>query len=350
MLVIPLIAGKLNHLLFGERVWNDYRVWLCSYPILLVVVFLSSFVHVSNMHWLRRKFPVIRQTKIRLFLLAITYVSIITLAYGLCFYGYDAIHFLDYQLSTHEFKVSLVFGYSIALISATMWESDYIFKKWKESLSEKESLEQLKMNQEFETLKSQVNPHFLFNCFNTLSSLISEDKKRAEVFLGHLSKAYRYLLRNNENSLSTLEIELKFMDSYFELLHTRFGDSLQYTIEVDKVYLSYLLPSLSLQLLVENAVKHNVLSRERPLVIEIFTTAGNKLIVNNNVQARKSGTSSNRIGLKNICYKYQLLDVKGFEILQQTGSFTVVLPLIWNSSANLHPEHFNIYKEYKKPL
>jgi LytS/YehU family sensor histidine kinase len=102
------------------------------------------------------------------------------------------------------------------------------------------------------------------------------------------------------------------------------------TIEIDKKYEQYLLPSLSLQLLVENAVKHNQLSKNLPLTIEIFTTAGKKLIVNNNLQPRKVKSTSNRIGLQNIRSKYMLLDQNGFQILEDSKSFSVVLPLIWN--------------------
>jgi LytS/YehU family sensor histidine kinase len=211
-----------------------------------------------------------------------------------------------------------------------MWESDYTLKQWKESITEKEKLEQLTIQQEFETLKSQVNPHFLFNCFNTLSSLISEDRKQAEVFLNELSKVYRYLLRNNEDGLSTLHTEIKFIESYYRLLQTRHGEAVQVKIEVDKKYEQYVLPSLSLQMLVENAVKHNVLSKNKPLLIDIFTTSGNQLVVSNNLQARTVKGPSNKIGLDNIKAKYDLLNQSGFQVLQDRKNFSVVLPLIWS--------------------
>jgi hypothetical protein len=179
-------------------------------------------------------------------------------------------------------------------------------------------------------LRYQVNPHFLFNCFNTLSSLISEDRKQAEVFLNELSKVYRYLLRNNEDGLSTLQTEIRFIESYYQLLKTRHGDAVQLEIEIDKKYDQYLLPSLSLQLLLENAVKHNVLSKNKPLVIDIFTTTGNKLVVSNTLQTRSIKGPSNKIGLENIRNKYELLSQPGFQVLEDKTSFSVVLPLIWN--------------------
>jgi LytS/YehU family sensor histidine kinase len=218
----------------------------------------------------------------------------------------------------------------LTLMATSMWEADYTFKQLKTSYIEKERLQQLTINQEFEALKSQVNPHFLFNCFNTLSSLISEDRKQAEVFLNELSKVYRYLLRNNEDGLSTLQTEIKFIQSYYRLLKTRHGEAVQLEIEIDKKYEQYLLPSLSLQLLIENAVKHNVLSKKKPLVIDIFTTTGNKLVVTNNLQIRSIKGPSNRIGLENIKGKYELLNQPGFQVLEDPTSFSVVLPLIWN--------------------
>jgi LytS/YehU family sensor histidine kinase len=219
------------------------------------------------------------------------------------------------------------------MIATAMWEADYTLKQWKASLAEKEKLEQLTIQQEFDTLKSQVNPHFLFNCFNTLSSLITEDRRQAEVFLNELSKVYRYLLRNNEDGLSTLQTEIRFIESYYRLLRTRHGEAVVIQTEIDKKYDNYLLPSLSLQMLVENAVKHNVLSRNKPLTIDIFTTSGKKLVVSNNLQLRTVKGPSNKIGLDNIRAKYELLNHNGFQILQDKKNFSVVLPLIWSKVA-----------------
>jgi LytS/YehU family sensor histidine kinase len=125
-------------------------------------------------------------------------------------------------------------------------------------------------------------------------------------------------LQNNKHVLCEKPIALNY------------NDALQMNIEVNKKYEDYLLPSLSLQLLVENAVKHNQLSKTQPLLIDVFTTAGKKLIVNNNFQPRKVKGPSNRIGLDNIRSKYLLLEQKGFQVLEDGKTFSVVLPLIWN--------------------
>jgi len=124
----------------------------------------------------------------------------------------------------------------------------------------------------------------------------------------------------------------KFIQSYYQLLKTRYGNGLQLSIDVDKRYYSYLLPSLSLQLLVENAVKHNIVSRLQPLAIEIFSAAGNKMVVNNNLQRKQLSKASTRIGLNNISSKYKLMKQTGFQIIEGESNFMVVLPLVWNDS------------------
>lgn len=333
-LMMPLLATTLNYLLFGLRAFTDSKIWFYSFPLIYLQGFVSWYLHVVVMHWLRVKFPNIRQTDLRLSILAVVHISMTALTFFFLFYGYDAIHFLGYVLNKHQFVYSLFLAVALNMIATTLWEADYTFNQWKESLAEKEKLEQLTIQQEFDTLKSQVNPHFLFNCFNTLSSLISEDRKQADRFLNELSKVYRYLLRNNEDGLSSLQTEIKFIESYYQLLKTRHGEAVQLSIEVDRKYATYLLPSLSLQMLVENAVKHNVLSKNKPLLIEIFTTAGNKLIVNNNLQRRTVKGPSNRVGLDNIKAKYDLLNQTGFQVLEDAKSFSIVLPLLWNKTAS----------------
>lgn len=327
---LPLLAVLLNYFLFGAQQWQDRQIWLFSFPLVCALSFASWYLHILVMHWLRIVFPNIKQTGLRLSILAIAHISLVSLTYIFLFWFYDAVHFLGYQLQMAQLQNALYTGVALTMIATPMWELDYSFRQWKDSVTEKERMEQLTIQQEFETLKSQVNPHFLFNCFNTLSSLISEDKKQAEVFLNELSKVYRYLLRNNEDGLSSLQTEIRFIQSYYRLLKTRHGEAVELKIEVDRKYDQYLLPSLSLQMLVENAVKHNVLSKNKPLLIDIFTTAGNKLVVSNNLQLRTVKAPSNKIGLDNIKAKYDLIGHAGFHVLQDKKSFSVVLPLIWN--------------------
>ena len=329
---MPLIALGLNYIFYDDRLFEDYRIWILSFPLLWLIGLISWYLQVMYDHYAQRKYPEIRQSTKRIVLKCFVNIFIMTPSVVVIFLLYDAFHILGYQLTWDDLMKGILVGFAVNLVFLTLWEAIYIMDKQKESMGEKELLHQMSLQQEFDVLKSQVNPHFLFNCFNTLSSLISEDAKKAEVFLDELSKVYRYLLRNNEAGLSTLQNEMKFIESYFRLLKTRHGDAVQFQIESDKRYDNYLLPSLSLQLLVENAVKHNVLSKNKPLTIDIFTTAGNKLVVNNNLQRRTVKAPSNRIGLDNIKTKYQLLGQNGFHVMEDAKNFTVVLPLIWDNN------------------
>jgi two-component system, LytTR family, sensor kinase len=332
--IMPLLCIMLNQLLFGSEQWKNEKIWLLSFPVVFIQGFCSWYLHIFVMHWLRVALPNMKQTGLRLTLLGFAHICLISLTYITLFYAYDATGFLGYKLDYSQLKIALYSGVGLTMVATSMWEADFTFKQWKASLAEKEKLQQLTLQQEFETLKSQVNPHFLFNCFNTLSSLISEDKKQAEIFLDELSKVYRYLLRNNEDGLSSLQTEIKFIESYYRLLKTRHGDAVQLSLEIDKKYDHYLIPSLTLQMLVENAVKHNVLSKNKPLTIDIFTTPGNKLVVSNNLQLRTINVHSNKIGLDNIKTKYELLNYSGFQVLKDQKTFSVVLPLIWNKTAD----------------
>jgi hypothetical protein len=189
-------------------------------------------------------------------------------------------------------------------------------------------LEQEKTDVQLRALQAQVNPHFLFNSLNSLSSLIDDDPQRAGTFVDRLSQVYRYLLRANDQPLTTLANELDFIESYYHLLQTRHGKGLTLTYQVDVDYRQRLIPPLTLQLLVENAVKHNVILTSRPLHILIFTDEAGQLIVQNNLQRKNTPVLSNGVGLSGILAKYRTLDQPEPVILTDNDAFVVRLPLI----------------------
>lgn len=334
LISMPVIDFIINYILYDQAVFSDKKIWLFSFPLLFLIGVCSWRVQVGLQNWTQQRLPGLAQTRKRVAVVAGLIVPTMSASVAFIFFTYDYFHILGYQIQPKDLEYGLLVGLSVNIIFPTLYEIDYAVERMKESMADKDRMKQQALQQEFDTLKNQVNPHFLFNCFNTLSSLITEDKERAEVFLNELSKVYRYLLRNNEDGLSTVESEIKFIKSYYGLLHTRHGGALSLTLNIDKQYNNYLLPSLSLQLLVENVVKHNQLSKTQPLRIEIFTTAGNKLVVNNNLQRRTVKAPSNRVGLENIRAKYQLLNQPGFQVMEDGKNFTVVLPLIWNNIAN----------------
>ncbi len=189
------------------------------------------------------------------------------------------------------------------------------------------NLQKENLQSQFEMLKSQVNPHFLFNSLNVLISLIKLEPDTAERFTEQLSKVYRYVLENKEKDLIPLATELDFLGSYLFLLNIRFGEKLRIEIHVEPQKTDQLLLPLSMQLLIENAIKHNTFSRRKPLVINIFTQE-NMLIVSNNLQVRETHYTSTGIGLRNIKNRYEIIsELK--PVFENTGThFFARLPLM----------------------
>lgn len=178
-------------------------------------------------------------------------------------------------------------------------------------------------------LQTQLNPHFLFNSLNSLSSLIAEDPARAERFVDEMSNVYRYLLRTNDYELTTLQNELTFIDSYYHLLKTRYGPGITLTKTISEQLLSYKLPPLTLQVLLENAVKHNILSADQPLNIRLDTNSDGWFSVSNTLQRKPvNRINSTQKGLLNLINKYQLLGQAAPKVEEINGAFVVSFPLI----------------------
>lgn len=181
----------------------------------------------------------------------------------------------------------------------------------------------------FEVLKNQINPHFLFNSLNVLSGLINKDTHKAQEFIEEFAYVYRYVLDTIEKQVVTLDEEMKFSKAYMFLQKIRYGDALQFEIHIEAAMLEKLLPPLSLQLLLENAIKHNKADIAAPLLVEIFTK-DEFLFIRNNIQAKFSGSKSTGIGLKNLRKRYEMIadqqPLFGIENLH----YVAKLPLIEN--------------------
>lgn len=203
----------------------------------------------------------------------------------------------------------------------------FLLFKWRYSLSELERFKKENAEYRFEMLRSQINPHFLFNSLNTLSSLIHEDVETATAFTRQLSQVYRYVLENRQKDLIELNTELKFIESYRFLLELRFKDRLKIDIQIDDTFHACYVAPMTIQLLVENAVKHNVITQNRPLKIAIFCQ-NNYLVVSNNLQPKPPEGGSTGFGLRNITLRYELLTDRQVIIDQQADSFTVKVPLL----------------------
>lgn len=212
-----------------------------------------------------------------------------------------------------------------------IYEGSYVLRAWQQTYEQNEQLKKAKLQHQLDTLKGQINPHFLFNSLNSLSMLIYDNPRKAEEFVDEISSVYRYLLRANDQELTTLDRELQFIQSYFQLLKTRYGAGINLKVAVEEWQLERKIPPLTLQLLVENAVKHNVILPESPLLVEI-QARGLWLTVQNNLQRKNTAVPSNKVGLATIATKYRLLGQREITIREEAGQFVVMLPLLATQS------------------
>jgi PAS domain S-box-containing protein len=188
-------------------------------------------------------------------------------------------------------------------------------------------LQKENLQSQFEVLRQQVNPHFLFNSLNVLTSLIKLEPDLAEQFTEHLSKVYRYVLENKDNDLVSLQTELDFLDAYIFLLNIRFMDKIVVKVDIGEHKREYQILPLALQLLIENAIKHNAMSKRNPLKIDIFIDDENVLHVENNLQERESHMASTGVGLRNIAHRYHLLEMPEPEFVKTETKFIARVPL-----------------------
>ena len=220
---------------------------------------------------------------------------------------------------------SLVRDLTMAVVVLLVVQSQYYQKT---IAVENEALRSENILTRFEALKSQLDPHFLFNSLNTLQSLITLDTEKAENYLQQLSSVLRYTLQNKE--VLSLEEELKCVRAYCEMMQIRYGENLKFEFQIDEKYNNYYVLPLSLQSLIENSVKHNVISSKQPLTVTL-ATADDCVSVSNPIQAKTQPEESNGIGLVNLTERYRLKWNKEVEITNDGSTFCVKLPLIKNN-------------------
>ncbi|MDZ7725909.1 MAG: histidine kinase [candidate division KSB1 bacterium] len=225
------------------------------------------------------------------------------------------------------FLYNALIGAVTNLIMIAVLESVLFYKQHQEEKLRAETLERENLGMRFELLKRQLDPHFLFNSLNVLSSLINRDTATAQDFVDEFSAIYRYTLDVIDEPLVTVERELDFIRSYMFLQQQRFGSAVRLSIEADENAMHSLLPPLAVQVLVENALKHNIVTDEQPLTIRIVSR-DNTLLVVNTLQ-RKSGSSSGKqIGFENLKHRYHLIAGKLPEVMITEQDYQVNLPLI----------------------
>jgi sensor histidine kinase YesM len=216
-------------------------------------------------------------------------------------------------------------AFTFILVGSLGSNAVMFFKNWKEAAVQQEKLKREQLALQYETLKSQVNPHFLFNNLNSLTSLISTNPEKAIDFVKKLSEVYRYVLDQKDCELVTLETELKFLESYIYLQQIRFGSNLDVQINVGTK--NFKVIPLSVQMLVENAIKHNEISDRNPLTINIFSTDDQYLVIENRLH-KKVGSEGSGNGIQNIKSRYEFFTDKDLIIGISKEQFRVSIPLL----------------------
>ena len=224
-------------------------------------------------------------------------------------------------------KLSIFFTLMITFFITSLTEGFFFFMKWKETLLQTEKLEKENIKSQYETLKSQINPHFLFNNLNTLASLIDENPTNAIDYVQKTADFYRSILNLKDKEIITIEEELELIRTFFNLQSNRYGDNLKLNINIASNHLQTFVAPLTLQMLVENAIKHNIISKEKPLTINILSN-NDSIIVSNNLQKRDLDNGSHKFGLKNISDRYSFLTHKKIEVTGNGSTFTVSIPIL----------------------
>ncbi|MFN7119132.1 MAG: sensor histidine kinase [Saprospiraceae bacterium] len=322
-----LIAGAVNTIF--SLLFDD------NFPLKEAIIdflysgIMTAFIWIGN-GVIAEKLPIswVEQPLKRLFVslvLTVVYtlgiVMVIHIAMNFILFGHSPATSFQFLRSGFITSVLVV----TFLISLFLHGRAFLFH-WKNAILETERLKQAHLSSRFESLKNQVNPHFLFNSLNVLSGLVYKDADLAAQFIKHLADVYRYVLDTRDRELVSLETELNALHAYLFLLQIRFGDNLKVEIHLPDVKAT-MIPPLTLQMLVENAIKHNIVSRQQPLHIHIIEV-NNHIIVKNNLQIKHHPQESNGIGLANIQERYRYITDQSVQINQDEQSFNVSVPLI----------------------
>jgi sensor histidine kinase YesM len=333
LIMIPACAFIIPYIFFGRRfdaapffTWGVFRgslivstaIWLGNRLILI---------------WARTWYPQFEATRKRIIVQSCLMMAYTLIANNVLAYVLDVCNITtDTSLNADAYTLFLNSNFSTLLCTLSVvaiYESIYFKNELKKSVEEKELLKRESLKAQLSALKTQVNPHFLFNNLNTLSAVIPDDPRTAVDFVQRLSKVYRHILQVRDDTCIPLKEELDVMRAYAFLLQTRFGNNLKIMIDIPPEKLERKIVPLSLQILMENAIKHNIVSAEKPLSVSISCTNG-RLVVSNNMQKKNQVIESTGIGLENIRNRYRLLSELPVEVKESTDHFTVSIPLIDN--------------------
>jgi hypothetical protein len=321
LLGVPILSVSMAMLLkFGDPEFSK----------VLIMTFLNCIVIWEGCRQLfillRRRFPSYNLTKRRLMYQGAA-ILLFTLAVAMFMNWVCGIFWPNDPTPASVFE-DFVKAIIPTVCVTLVYESVYFFEEWKNNVKKTESLARENVQSQLDALRNQLDPHFLFNSHNTLASLIDFENVEAQQYLERLSDVYRYVLVSRDKNTVTLEEEITFLDAYVYLNKVRFRDNLQVVKEISPAAYQQQVAPLSLQMLVENAIKHNVVSKERPLQIRIVQEDDTYLSVVNNVQEKTIFEKSTKVGLQNITNRYMLLSDRQVEVSRGSDEFKVRIPLL----------------------
>ena len=308
--------------LIGSRLPNG----LLFLSILVMIEGIWEFNRFTE-HRLHHLYDLFRKKIHPLLLLFAASLIGVLLVTSLCLWALTFFSIPDLAWDQQHLVLIFSFGFRVNLFLNSVNAIYFYMERLRKTELEASQLKKANMEAQFEALRSQINPHFLFNCLNALSTLVYRDAEVSATFISQLSNVYRYLLYNQEKKLVTLQEELNFLDSYLYLLKIRFGDNIVINREVISDSEALHVPPASLQILIENAIKHNVVSSRNPLHIRIRAFHGAVEVINN-LQEKTIKEESTFIGLQNIRKRYAFLTEEQVRVEKTETEFHVILPLI----------------------
>lgn len=249
-------------------------------------------------------------------------------AFVIVFLVGNILHGYTWEQNSNPLKLNIIYASLINLFFHLLNAILFFFKEYRRQWAEAEELRRTSTQAQIQLIKNQVNPHFLFNNLNVLSGMVIKDNPEANHFIEEFSKVYRYILNNQDKELVELKSELEFIRPYLFLLQKRFDAGLVININIPEHYKNWHVVPAALQMLIENAIKHNIVNRNKPLHIDIHANGSQTLVVKNNLQPRQMVEPSTRIGLQNIKKRYELISGRHIGIKKTETEFEVSLPLL----------------------
>lgn len=323
---ITFIVGSGYYRDFQYEGWHDVITEFAIYQLYSFVLGFSNmyfFKYLDTLKW--KESQVILRILVGIVgsvLITLAGLFMIRMGTSMILNGDSLSEFLNHQRFS-----SYTFGIWITLTIVVVFHVVYFYNKYQKTKVKESQIVAKNQTARFESLKNQLDPHFLFNSLNVLTSLIDENPTQAEKFTTKLSKVYRYVLEQKDKDLTTLEEELNFARSYMQLLSMRFEDAIAYKVPDRASDPELKIVPLSLQLLLENAVKHNVITSGQPLKVNIYEENG-FLVVENTLNPKTSLGKSTKIGLSNIKHRYELVSNEKVQIEKNNGLFKVKLPVL----------------------